>query len=201
MSSSKKTTEHGTVKVNQTGDENRDPISGEPGAHPVGVGIGAAAGGAAAGIAGGALAGAMSGTAAGPIGTAVGAVVGAVAGGLAGKGIAESIDPTEEDTYWEQNYRERSYIPSGSSYDTYRPAYRYGWESRGQYNEGNFDQYETELARGWDRRDDAAGLGWDKARHAVRDAWNRVDERGRTASATRAEADPTIPGTCDPRRS
>src|SRR4051794_32509382 len=53
-------------------DSNQDPITGEPGAHPVGVGVGTAAGGAAAG--------ALGGAAAGP----VGAVVGAVAGGLAG---------------------------------------------------------------------------------------------------------------------
>jgi hypothetical protein len=35
---------------------NRDPITGAPGAHPVGVGVGAAAGGIAAGAAAGTLA-------------------------------------------------------------------------------------------------------------------------------------------------
>jgi len=54
---------------------NRDPISGAPGAHPVGTGLGAAAGG----IAGGAAAGTL---AAGPVGTVIGAAVGAVLGGL-----------------------------------------------------------------------------------------------------------------------
>ena len=68
-------------------DENRDPLSGEPGAHPVGTGLGAAAAGAAA-------MGAAAGLGAGPVGAAIGAAVGAVAGGLAGKGIAEQIDPT-----------------------------------------------------------------------------------------------------------
>ena len=37
-------------------DQNRDPLSGEAGAHPVGVGIGAAAAGAAIGAAVGSLA-------------------------------------------------------------------------------------------------------------------------------------------------
>src|SRR5438270_508214 len=106
-------------------DANRDPISGEPGAHPVGAGVGAAAGGAAAGAAGGAMAG--------PVGAVVGAVVGGVAGGLAGKGVAESIDPTVEDTYWRENYTSRPYYESGSSYDEYSPAYRYGWESRSRH--------------------------------------------------------------------
>src|SRR6188508_1869721 len=76
-------------------DMNRDPITGEPGSHPVGTGVGAAGGGAA---------GAAIGSVGGPVGTAVGAVIGAVAGGLAGKGVAEAIDPTAENAYWEKNY-------------------------------------------------------------------------------------------------
>jgi hypothetical protein len=68
---------------------NPDPITGSPGAHPVGVGIGAAAGGIAAGAAAGTFA-------AGPVGTVVGAAIGAVVGGLAGKGAAESMNPTQE---------------------------------------------------------------------------------------------------------
>ena len=68
------------------GSANRDPLTGAPGAHPIGTGVGAAAGGIAAGAAVGSVAG--------PVGTAVGAAVGAVAGGLAGKGVAENIDPT-----------------------------------------------------------------------------------------------------------
>src|SRR4051794_39583484 len=101
------------------GSANRDPISGEPGAHPVGTGIGAAAAGAAAGAAGGAVGG--------PVGAVAGAVVGAVAGGLAGKGVAESIDPTVEDAYWRENYASRPYHDASTSYDEYAPAYRYGW--------------------------------------------------------------------------
>lgn len=57
-------------------DLNRDPITDEPGAHPVGTGVGAT---------GGAIAGAAAGTIAGPVGTMVGGVIGAVVGGLAGK--------------------------------------------------------------------------------------------------------------------
>jgi uncharacterized protein (TIGR02271 family) len=75
-------------------DANRDPISGEPGSHPVGTGVGAVAGGAA-GAAAGAATGAAVGTAgAGPIGTGIGAAVGAIVGGLAGHGTAEGLSPT-----------------------------------------------------------------------------------------------------------
>src|SRR5436305_12601800 len=132
-------------KVEST-DANRDPVTGEPGAHPVGTGVGAAVGGAAAGVLGGAAAGAVSGSAAaGPVGTVVGAVVGGVAGGLAGKGIAESIDPTAEDAYWRENYKTRPYYDSATSYDDYRPAYQYGWEARSRYGDRTFDEIEPDL--------------------------------------------------------
>src|SRR5687768_3673012 len=98
-------------------DENRDPITDAPGAHPVGVGVGAAGAGAA---------GALIGSVAGPVGSAVGAVVGAVAGGLAGKGVAEAVNPTAEDAYWRDEYRNRPYYDAGTTYDEYAPAYRYG---------------------------------------------------------------------------
>ena len=58
-----------------------DPITGEPGAHPVGVGVGALGAGAA---------GAAIGAIGGPIGMLIGAAIGAVAGGLAGKEVATS---------------------------------------------------------------------------------------------------------------
>ena len=60
-----------------------DPITGEPGAHPVGVGVGALGAGAA---------GAAIGSIGGPIGMLIGAAIGAVAGGLAGKEVAATAD-------------------------------------------------------------------------------------------------------------
>ncbi|WP_435009620.1 hypothetical protein P12x_000878 [Tundrisphaera lichenicola] len=148
-------------------DENLDPISGEPGAHPVGTGLGAAGAGAAAGAVGGAVGG--------PIGAAVGAVVGAVAGGLAGKGIAESIDPTAEDAYWRENYQSRPYADKSHDYETYQPAYRYGWESRSLHSEKSWDQVESELETGWNKAKGKSRLEWEKAKHATRDAWDRIN--------------------------
>ena len=60
---------------------NADPITGEPGSHPVGTGLGAA---------GGAAAGAAVGSVGGPLGTLVGGAVGAVVGGLAGSAVGEA---------------------------------------------------------------------------------------------------------------
>jgi hypothetical protein len=146
---------------------NRDPITGAPGAHPVGTGIGAAAAGAAAGAAGGALGG--------PVGAAIGAVVGGVAGGLAGHAAAESIDPTAEDAYWRDNYAKRPYFSKDVPYDTYSPAYKYGWESRQRHAGRSFDEAEAELRAGWEKSGDNARLTWDKARPATRDAWQRIE--------------------------
>lgn len=160
-----------TIDDNKAGTPNRDPISGAPGAHPVGVGVGAAAGGMAAGAA--------AGTVAGPVGTLVGAAVGAVVGGLAGKGVAESIDPTVEDAYWRDNYATRDYVGAGRSYEDYGPAYRYGVNRYDR--DRSFEDMEPELADGWAGARGASALTWGDASPAARDAWDRVGSRYRTA--------------------
>lgn len=151
---------------NDQDDANRDVVTGEPGAHPVGTGLGAAAGGMAAGAA--------VGTVAGPIGTAVGGAVGAVIGGLAGKAVAERFDPTLEEAYWQENFRTRPYVETDASYDDYGPAYRYGVETYPDRGSAGFDVAEPELAAGWAQADRGSSLGWDRARHAVRDSWERA---------------------------
>src|SRR6476646_3902934 len=140
-------------------DENRDPITDAPGAHPVGVGVGAAGAGAA---------GALIGSVAGPMGTAVGAVIGAVAGGLAGKGVAEAVNPTAEDAYWRENFSTRPYVEQGTAYDEYRPAYQYGWESRARYSGRKFDEVESDLSRDWDKAKGKSRLTWERAKAATR---------------------------------
>ena len=149
-----------------TAEPNLDPITGAPGAHPVGTGIGAALGGAAAGAA--------AGTVAGPLGTVVGAALGAIVGGLAGKSVAESIDPTREDLYWRENYNRRPYVTQGAAYDDYGPAYGYGVAAYGQYAGCSFDEVEADLSRDWVNARGRSSLDWSRARDATRDAWNRV---------------------------
>ena len=156
-----------TGSANKSRDTNPDPITGEPGSHPVGTGVGAAGAGAA---------GAAIGSMAGPVGTVVGAVVGAVAGGFAGKAAAEAIDPTAEDAYWRQNHASRPYS-RGSDYNTYQPAYRYGWESRSRYPDDSFEAKESELQSGWGAARGQTKLEWENAKLAARDAWNRVGSK------------------------
>src|ERR1044072_8634204 len=121
---------------------NRDPITGAPGAHPVGTGVGAA---------GGAAAGAAIGAIAGPVGAAGGLVAGAITGGLAGKGVAEKIDPTVEDGYWRDNYSKRSYVEKNDSYETYRPAYRTGYEGYTRYPGRKYQDVEPDLQRDYEK--------------------------------------------------
>jgi hypothetical protein len=157
-----------TTTTTEHHDSNPDPLTGEPGAHPVGTGVGAASGGTIGAVIGGAVGG--------PLGAMVGAAVGGLAGGLAGKGISESVNPTEEDAFWRDQYSTRPYA-SGSKYEDLQPAYRYGWEARTRHEDRNWSDVETDLGREWNERH---GSGtWDKARNATQDAWNRVDARHR----------------------
>lgn len=165
-------------------DSNPDPITGEPGAHPVGV---------AGGATGGALAGAAIGAIGGPVGAAVGGAIGAVAGGLAGKGAAEAVNPTEEDAYWRDNFKTRPYYKNGSAYDDYAPAYRYGWEaaSRPEHNGRRFDDVERDLGAGWTSARGKVGREWDEMKDATRDAFERAQTRMSPGMTRASETDRT----------
>ena len=145
---------------------NRDPLSGEVGSHPVGVGLGAAAGGMAVGMA--------VGTVAGPIGMAVGALVGAVAGGLAGKGAAELIDPTAEDAYWRANYASRAYATPRDPDDDWGPAYAYGVAHYNRNVAASFEDVEGVMERGWSEARGESSMEWTRARLAAYEAWQNA---------------------------
>lgn len=169
-------------------DRNEDPITGEPGSHPVGTGVGAAAGGAS---------GAAIGAAGGPVGAAVGAVIGAIAGGYAGKGVAEAIDPTAEDAYWREHHGNQPYADKERDYDDYMAAYRAGYTGyrRGQtfeereadlklqYENGPQNREESKVRVGHvpdpEPTSEGTPLEWNKAREAARAAYERV-HRGST---------------------
>lgn len=148
---------------------NRDPITGAPGAHPIGTGLGGASG---------AVAGAVVGTAvAGPLGTAVGAVIGAVTGGLVGKGAGEVVNPTEEDSYWRSRYNQEAYYQQGRGFEDYAAAYRTGYEARAELAGQSFEQAEMDLQARYDRARGTSSLEWLQARPATLAAWNRVTQR------------------------
>lgn len=155
-------------EVRTAPDANRDPISGAPGAHPVGTGVGAAGGGAA---------GAAIGAVGGPVGAAVGLVAGAVAGGLAGKGAAEAVNPTAEDAYWRTNYSKQSWVDRNRTYEDYQPAFRTGYQGYSRYagTGKTYEQVEADLQRDYERARGNSTLQWENAKAATRAAWRRVE--------------------------
>ena len=154
------------IKSNVPGaDTNPDPITGEPGAHPIGTGVGAASAGAA---------GAAIGAVGGPAGILAGTVVGAVAGGLAGKGVAESLDPTNEEGYWQANHATGLFGNHGS-YERYSPAYRTGYEGFNRHGaDKNYYDVEDDLKSTYEKSREGIGVSWDTAKHAVREAYERA---------------------------
>ena len=146
-------------------DSNPDPITGEPGAHPVGTGVGAASAGAA---------GAAIGAVGGPVGILAGTVIGAVAGGLAGKGVAESLDPTNEEGYWQANHATGLFGHHGS-YERYSSAYRTGYEGFSRHGaEKGYADVEDDLKSHYEQSKDQLGVSWETAKHATRAAYERA---------------------------
>jgi len=157
-------------------DSSPKPITEGSGSHPVGIGVGAA---------GGAVAGAALGTAVGgPIGAVVGGAVGAATGALAGQSVAEAVNPTVEDAYWSANYRNSGYVEKSRPYTDYRPAYKYGWESRSRLGNRPFGDVESDLERGWELAKGESKLAWSEAKQATSDAWHRLESPG-SVDATR----------------
>ena len=150
---------------------NRDPLTGAPGAHPLGTGAGAASGG----VAGAAIGMAVG----GPIGSAIGAAVGAVAGGLAGKSAAETVNPTAEEIFWRETYIREPYYVQGRTYEYYAPGFRAGWEGRVRYDGRTFEGVEPELMAEYSLIKTELDPPWQEVRPAARAAWNRVDQNWR----------------------
>ena len=165
--------------------ENRDPITGAPGAHPVGTGIGAAAGGAT---------GAAIGAVGGPAGAAVGLVAGGIIGGLAGKAGGESVNPTVEDAYWRETHKSQPY-GTERSYDQYANAYRTGYEGYSKYGccGKDFDECEPQLMADYDQNKGDSDLSWQEAKPACKAAWERLSEKKPNTNTETAAADMDAP--------
>ena len=147
-------------------DLNRDPITGTPGAHPLGTGAGAVVGG---------LSGAALGTAAGPLGAVIGAAAGAVMGGLVGKSSAEAVNPTAEEVFWRETYVREPYYVQGRAYEYYAPGFRAGWKGRVRNDGRTYGEAEPELLAEYILTKSELDPDWQEIRPAARAAWDRVD--------------------------
>jgi len=148
-------------------DVNRDPLSGAPGAQPLGAGIGATSGG----LAGAAVGMAMG----GPVGSVIGLAVGAVAGGLAGTSAAEAINPTAEEIFWRETCIREPFFVAGRPYEYYASGFRAGWEGRVHHDGRSFDAAEADLAAEYNLNKTALDADWEDVKPAARAAWDRVD--------------------------
>ena len=163
-----------TVDVPPYGSRNPDPLTDQPGSHPVETGIGAILGGVASGLAVGAVAG--------PVGAVIGAIAGgAAAGGLAGKGVGELIDPTTEDNWLREYHETSSKTVTGKTAKTYtaddiRPAYKYGMASATapSYAGKRFEDVETDLRSRYESDKTLASRPYSEVRGAVKDAYDRT---------------------------
>ena len=123
----------------------------------------------------GAVAGAAVGSAAGPVGTVVGALAGGALGAKAGGGIAEAVNPTDYTDHWRNSYRDAAYYNSSRDWNDYEPAYKYGYDTYGQYRGQRFEDVESDLERGLDASKANSRLAWNEARSAVRDGWHHIE--------------------------
>lgn len=80
-----------------------------------------------------------------------------------------SIAGAGADSFWRKRFASRPYADPERGYEYYRPAFRYGWESRTRHEDHEFDEVEAALRERWDA--ERMGLAWDEARPAVRDAF------------------------------
>jgi len=147
---------------------NRDPITGDPGSHPIGTGVGTT---------GGAVAGAAIGSIGGPGGTALGGFVGAIIGAAAGHAMGEAINPTAEESHWRDAYNREPYFNPDLDFNDYAPAFRAGYMYRSAYPDRPWDVAEAEVRSIWEHNRGTSRLSWNEAREAVLAAWRHAEPR------------------------
>jgi uncharacterized protein (TIGR02271 family) len=81
--------------------------------------------------------------------------------------------PAFDDSDFRADFQNR-YAASGASYDTYLPAYRYGYEmaSDPRYKGRSYDEIESDLRSEYGRRYPKGA--WEKMKDAIRYGWNKV---------------------------
>jgi uncharacterized protein (TIGR02271 family) len=81
--------------------------------------------------------------------------------------------PAFDDSDFRADFQKR-YAASGASYDTYLPAYRYGYNiaSDPRYKGRSYDEIESDLRSEYGRRYPQSA--WEKIKDAVRYGWDKV---------------------------
>ena len=80
---------------------------------------------------------------------------------------------TDEETYWRENYKNRPYAGS-QSYETFGPAYRFGYDAYERYPDKSWTDVESDLSREWGTYEHRGQSTWQQMKNAVKDAWDRM---------------------------
>jgi uncharacterized protein (TIGR02271 family) len=85
-----------------------------------------------------------------------------------------------DDTDFRSDFQSR-YAASGASYDTYLPAYRYGYEmaSNPRYRGRRFDEVESDLRKDYGQR--YPNSAWERMKDAIRYGWDKVTGKAKAA--------------------
>ncbi len=89
-----------------------------------------------------------------------------------------------DDSTFRSDFQNR-YAASGASYDTYQPAYRYGYDmaSDPRYEGRSFDDVESDLRTDYGRR--YPNSTWENMKDAIRSGWDKMTGKSRTQAASR----------------
>ena len=85
------------------------------------------------------------------------------------------INPTAEDAFWRNAFRQEPYYQAQLGYDDYSPAYRVGYTGPLR-RIGSFTSLEADLRQDWERVKGRSRLDWPQARQAAQAAWQRAIE-------------------------
>jgi uncharacterized protein (TIGR02271 family) len=102
-----------------------------------------------------------------------GAAAGSMAGRAMGGGSAARRNFSDFEDEFRQDYQTR-YASSGMSYEDIQPAYRGGYEMRGddRFADSDWDSAEPELRRRWES--EHPGSTWERVKAAFRRGWDRA---------------------------
>jgi hypothetical protein len=86
-----------------------------------------------------------------------------------------TLDPSDYNRHFQDNFRSSGFFRSGSEWQDYEPAYQYGYDSFDRHRGRRFDEVEAELAQAWNTTRRGSKLGWEEAREAVREGWHYLE--------------------------
>lgn len=93
----------------------------------------------------------------------------------------ESSGASLDDPDFRSDFQQR-YGTGSETYESYQPAYRYGYDmaSRPQYRGKSFDEIESDLRTDYGKR--YPNSTWEKMKDAVRYGWNKVTGKAKSAA-------------------